>query len=406
MQTRRELVAGLGGAILLAGCTSSGGEDGTTDAPASSTRQPATAPETATPEPTTSEPTETTTEEPPEQTPTETESGNDPANQMRSFETVYHERNSVPDSVKRTITNNWDDIVSDLEQDGHDLSNLEVTSELLEDTAGHAGKQVETRNGIAAYRQALHNQLGLNTEQVFLNPYHFDTGGQRQQVTQVFRTEDDGAVKIENYRPGGHRQQENDEGDFISYLSENEEEIEGAEETIQDTWTPGEDREVSANRTATVLDTDAFKQLVRTIWDGNIGGNEGYEMINRRNDALLPWPTDGNVDIIYTADADAERSRILDFKNANDNPYTVGPDAKALVQESARFADAFVEDEAGTYMQVDYVDEVVDYDDPVEEDGEIHFGFNMESRGGSIIMETVGEERKEELKDAPFRDFP
>jgi hypothetical protein len=188
---------------------------------------------------TTSDPqteTETSTEE---ETPPETST---PTPDL-SFDEIYQQQ-MFHEQGKQGVDRNWDWIEEQLREDGHDLSNTEnmtgnELSRLMEDVAGHAGSYAGIYGAAAAAYTAF-EKLDIGTDQVIVDAREANVG--QNIPTAVIRIDDnDGDLEWldDNYRPGGSRQTpDNDGGDSAWYLRHNEEEVAGAEQTLQDIYDP------------------------------------------------------------------------------------------------------------------------------------------------------------------------
>lgn len=374
MPTRRTLVLGLcGTAVGLAGCTSSdAGGDTTRDGTTTSGR---TAPETTTEQATPTEtPTQTTTDQTTE-TPTETDTP-EPESERQSFEEIYQEV-MMEDSVDYFV--DWDSVRSELEEDGYDLDNFDVTSEFIEDLAGHAGSYVPEEDGAVALALGLYEEFDIGTDQVIVDPRQF-FGGQGGPMASVLIQQADGAVYKDIYRPLGQRQLPDQDGDVLSYARHDEELDPGAEQDVYDVWN-SEDR----------LETDIFSWLdlsgLRAMprdWLEAYRSEDGRDVLSSFNDdIILGYHPDMDVsrdetiqggEVVYTQAAFEKMSDVIDPKNVNDDPYTTGQMARDLVIDASVAYYNNVDRENEDFLAIDYSDST---------------GFQYD---------IVGKERKEELE--------
>jgi hypothetical protein len=393
MRTRRELLAGVGATIALAGCTGDGSEDGTTDGPATSTTD-----DTLTPETTTDTPTETPTETPsedttttPEDTPTETppedtttdtpEPDPDPDPEPeKEFEEIYREEMVGVTNISGVVGEqvDWQQVRNELEEDGHNLNNVTPSSEFIEDLAGHAGKQVRSDYGAAALAYGLHEEFNIGTDEVIVDARTYNAGQQAAMASILIKQSDGGVVK-DLYAPFGDGQHPDKQGDVLTYQRHDEPNPQAAEQTITDAWTAAKDGIWNW------LDKDGIEAMINRR-SGFIEP-EGQNTLSRLNDDLIigyhsedsAAPEKGG-EVVYTGAAFEQMGDVLDPKNINANPETTGVQARDLVVNATEQYHNNVDREAGDFLAIGF-------------DGE-DFTYNI-----------VDKDRKEELEHELLSEY-
>jgi len=375
MTSRRELLAGLGAAIALAGC-SAGDEDGTESPPASTTRRstptdapptttttrPSTETPTDTPEPTPEEtPTETPDDTPtdtPEDTPTPT-----PEPDPKSFDEIYQENMVNFMGVGNYM--DWDDIRYGLEnEDGHDLGNIEVNSRFIEDLASRIDSQVSDVQSPEALAYGLYEEFDIGTDQVIVDARTANDGKQGHLTSILIKQDNGGVVKDLNapQQPGNSGYKRHDENTNLSHWEQNLKNIWTAEESGIWNW----------------LDKDGIEAMFsRRSGDLSEGGQNTLSRVN--DDLVIGYQSENQADpekggeVVYTGAAFEQLDNVLDPENINANPKTTGVQARDLVMNATEQYYNNVDREAGDFLAIGY-------------DGE-DFTYNI-----------VNKERKEELE--------
>jgi len=390
MTSRRELLAGLGAAIALAGC-STGNEDGTESPPASTTRgsTPTDAPPTTTQSPTeTSEdtptetpPEDTPTETPPEDTPTETPPEDtptptpEPEPDPKSFEEIYQEQMVNYSGVGKII--DWNDVRYELENNqGHNLDNLEVNSNFIEDLAAQVDTRVSDYQSAEGLAYGLYEEFNIGTGQVIVDARTANDGMQGHITSILIKQNDGGVVKDMNNLHDG---KPNTEGNPW-YKTHNENtNLSFGEQTLKNIW----DSAKAGIRNW--LDKDGIEAMIESR-TGNITDG-GQNTLSRLNDDLvIGYESENHADpekggeVVYTESAFDQVGEVLDPKNINANPRTTGVQARNLVMNATEQYYNNVDREAGDFLAIGF-------------DGE-DFTYNI-----------VDKDRKEELEHQLLSEY-
>jgi len=125
----------------------------------------------------------------------------------------------------------WDKIKDTLEnRHEHNLDNLEVTSEFIEDLARYTGGSAELAYG-------LHQEFGIDSDQVIVDHRTYNSG-QQAHMTSILIQKDNGEVVKDLYAPAFTYDPENPdapENNFL-YLRHNENTPEGGEQALKNAW--------------------------------------------------------------------------------------------------------------------------------------------------------------------------
>lgn len=359
--TRRRMLAALGGTTvpLLAGCLSSGGDgddDGSDGSSGDSTTGSTDVSDGSTDSTGTAE--ATTGDESTDGTGEDGTGGTNPGPDV-SFDEIYQENMvHAHDDARIYVDNAWDRISDELEREGHDLDNADQLegaelSNLLEEVAGRAGEVRPEGEGAAAFAYAVHEKIGLDTDQVIIDARTANVG-QQMPTASVLLKDGDGYVK-DMYRPAGQRQNPDQFEDSAWYARHDEEEYGGAEETLQNIW---DDENLSSG---TMLDASAIRGLVEAD-DGEVD----WDLVDRRNDDILVgYEHSDEGEIAYTEDAAMRMDEILDPSNMRENPQEYGSEAYNLIVGANEFFHNEVREDK--FMEVDYDGQEFQYSE-VDED--------------------------------------
>jgi len=356
MKTRRELLAGLSATIVLAGCTGDGNENGTTPPGSSETRHTSTSTpsdtttptdtETATDTPTETPPEDTPTETPPEETPTDTPGPTPEPEPEKEFEEIYREEMFEVTNISGVVGEqvDWQQVRNELEEDGHQPDNPTVSSEFIEDLAGHAGKQVRKDYGAAALAYGLHEEFGITTDEVIVDARTYNSGQQAAMASILIKQSDGGVVK-DLYAPFGDGQRPDQQGDVLGYQRHDEPNPQGAEQTITDAWTNGEGVTAGLKISEWLRLSEKNDRWDRGTW----------EALDEVDDQIIVgYNHDNEGKVVYTMDGAMATEETVNPDNINENPETVGVQARNLVVGATEFYHNNVKDVEGAYMEIDY----------------------------------------------------
>jgi len=354
MTSRRELLAGLGAAIALAGC-SAGDEDGTESPPASTTRRstptdapptttttrPSTETPTDTPEPTPEEtPTETPDDTPtdtPEDTPTPT-----PEPDPKSFDEIYQENMVNFMGVGNYM--DWEDIRYGLEnEDGHDLRNIDVDSRFIEDLASRIDSQVSDVQSPEALAYGLYEEFDIGTDQVIVDARTANDGKQGYLTSILIKQDNGGVVKDLNapQQPGNSGYKRHDESTNLSHWEQNLKNIWDADKQGMITW----------------LDREGLVNLIENDDEGYIT-EDGQEIVSGYDDDVaIGYRSDTMGRMAFTEDAFQQMSKVIDPSDINSDPQGTGVEAWNFVKNVSTFYHNHEDD----YIEVDFDGETFQY---------------------------------------------
>ena len=348
MRTRRDLLAGLGAAIALAGCTGNGGEGGTTAPDTTTTTGTPTEPapdDTTTPENTPEETPTDTSGDTPEETPTPT-----PEPDPKSFDEIYQEEMVHYSGVGQII--DWNDVKNELENEhGHDLANLEVNSRFIEDLASHIDNRVGTHQAAEGLAYGLYEEFDVGTNQVIVDARTANDGTQGHMTSILIKQSDGGVVKdtdlpidsdpLEEGNPGYKRHDEN------TNLSK-------TEQSLKDIWNADEHGLLSW------LDREGIVSWAESDSSPDYITRDGQEMIAGDDDdvAIGYHSEEGMGRMAFTEEAFRQMSNIIDPSEINSDPQGTGVEAWNFVKDVSTFYHNH-EDE---YIEVDFDGEEFQYD--------------------------------------------
>ncbi|WP_181685560.1 hypothetical protein [Halorhabdus salina] len=382
--TRRHflLVAGVTTATSIAGCSGQGATQTPDDTP------------TETPTPTATEtetPTETETE-----TATETETETTTTEEGPRYDNLKQVYNQelYSSEVRGDIDASWDQIEQEMEEQGHDLSDPEITEEFIEDIATHAAVKADfdlDRNiGAQAVAYIAYNKIGLDPDQVLVAARTRNDQGHNTPVASILAQTQDGYTKTLYQHTENEEPQTGPNGDNLFVLSPSETPENTFEEAFADMWNP------NAPRTLSDFDPDGIKSTIRhDVEDEDIDAgskDQVQDAIGRLNDNIVVGANyKDESEISYTPEAFPVVGDVVDPNDINEAPEAVGEVAHGLEIEASMFYYNNVAHEDEAYMEVDYTGDTGV--EPAEYSAE-DFDFSV-----------VNEERKEELEHGLMDDF-
>jgi len=344
--SRRRFLETLGatGAAAVAGCSTQGSDPTPEEEPTpekDTTQTPEN--DTETPDNTTSQETPEKTTEEPEETPEEdnTTEEKNPGPNYDSLEEVYRNEVIQDDYLTHQIDENWDIIRSELEEQGHNLSDPEITEEFIEDIATHGAVHApfnqDQNTGAQAYAHILYNKLEVSPEEVLVAARTRNDQGHPTPITSILaqtESENNGYTKtLYQHRSNEEMAQDNPDNSLV--LSPSEDPFNTAEEAFTDMWNP--DRPL----TVSWLDDESFRSRMEyTIEEQGGSIDRSIEDIQRslvaKTDNIVVGANDKDVNggIVFTPEASQVKSEVLDFNNINANPNTVGQVAHDLVSKT------------------------------------------------------------------------
>ena len=371
---------GASGVIALAGCSGQSNTETPTDATPSDTP-------TRTPTPTETETATATATE--TETPTETETETLEEDRYDNLKEAINDKLIEP-GVAAQIDVSWNQIHSDLENQGHNLDDPEADIELVEDVltygASHADWNQDRNIGAQAAAHIFYNKLGFDPEQVLVSARTRNDQGHPTTVASILTQNTDNGYTKTLYQHRGKddiQQEIKNYDDNIGILSPSETPKNTYEEAFAHMWND-EDGSVISTLSLTGMNS-RVEEREQSSHDYEPMPEEAANGLGELNDNLVVGQDlSGESEISYTEEAYRAIGDVLDPNNINESPESVGEVAHGLVSEASMFFYNNVADSDEAYMEVDF-------------DGEV--GLDpTEYSTDDFKFSVVDEERKEELE--------